>query len=51
MLDIIQYKCEVCEEVFITRNNEEDDDIDCIEETKRCRNCYDEFGEEWPDNI
>lgn len=51
MLDKQFYKCEVCEREFEVRNNEDDADIDCIIENKRCVDCYDEWGEEWPDRI
>ena len=51
MLDIYQYECEVCDTSSDSRDRDAQDDIDCIIENKRCRDCYDEYGDEWPDRI
>ncbi len=46
----LKNKCELCGDIYY---NTDDDypDFESIEDTGRCRGCYEEFGDEYPDRI
>ena len=46
-----ELKCDLCG--CLCRNDIECevDDYECIDEFGRCRDCYEEYGEDWPDRI
>jgi len=47
----IRYICQLCGKEFYPKNNDESPDCDSIEQTGRCADCFEEWGDQWTDRI
>lgn len=46
-----ELKCELCGGLFRDNIECESDDYQSVDETGRCRDCYEDLGDEYPDRI
>jgi hypothetical protein len=45
-------QCELCEDVYSALGDEDDKvNFESIKETGRCQDCFEEFGDQYPDRI